>query len=94
MAKPDNRADNEAHLQEHIDHTIANFREAEDYLKAHADEISADEKKVLKPSQQKKETSLCIKALVFVKRNACSSFRFRKGLLFYNSLFSIQMNRQ
>lgn len=41
--KPDNRADNVAHLQNHISNSIENYNEAEDYLAEHADEISANE---------------------------------------------------
>ncbi|GIP20167.1 MULTISPECIES: small acid-soluble spore protein Tlp [Paenibacillus] len=42
--KPDNRADNVKHLQQHIHNSIENYNEAEDYLAEHADEITADEK--------------------------------------------------
>jgi small acid-soluble spore protein (thioredoxin-like protein) len=43
MAKPDNRADNVEHLQEHVKNTIDNLQEAEGYLDEHADEISTEE---------------------------------------------------
>jgi small acid-soluble spore protein (thioredoxin-like protein) len=43
MAKPDNRADNVDHLQEHVKNTIDNLQEAEGYLDEHADEISTEE---------------------------------------------------
>lgn len=58
MAKPDNRADNEEHLQEHIDHTFANLEEAEDYLDEHADEISADEKNVIQAKNERRRESI------------------------------------
>ena len=58
MAKPDNRADNEAHLQEHIDHTIANLHEAEDYLDEHASEITADEKQIIKAKNDRRKESI------------------------------------
>ena len=58
MAKPDNRADNEAPLQEHIDHTIANLHEAEDYLDEHAGEITADEKQVIKAKNDRRKESI------------------------------------
>lgn len=48
MSKPDNQADYEAHLQEHIDHTIANLHEAEAYLDEHASMITAGKKQLLK----------------------------------------------
>jgi small acid-soluble spore protein (thioredoxin-like protein) len=58
MAKPDNRADNEEHLQEHIDHTIANLQEAEDYLDEHADEITADEKDMIESKNERRKESV------------------------------------
>ena len=58
MAKPDNRADNEAHLQEHIDHTIANFYEAEEYLDEHASEISTDEKQAIEAKNERRKHSI------------------------------------
>ena len=58
MAKPDNRADNEAHLQEHIDHTLANLREAEDYLDEHADEITPDEKQAIEAKNDRRKESI------------------------------------
>lgn len=41
MAKPDNREDNVEHLQNAIDHTMQNFREAEDFVAAHEGEMSS-----------------------------------------------------
>jgi small acid-soluble spore protein (thioredoxin-like protein) len=67
LAKPDNRADNEAHLQEHIDHTIANLHEAEDYLDEHADEISDDEREAIKAKNERREES--INAFIAEKRD-------------------------
>jgi small acid-soluble spore protein (thioredoxin-like protein) len=67
MAKPDNRADNEEHLQEHIDHTIGNMHEAEDYLDAHADEITAEEKQNIEAKNERREAS--IEAFVEEKRD-------------------------
>jgi len=58
LAKPDNRADNEAHLQEHIDNTVANLQEAEDYLDEHAGEITADEKQVIKAKNDRRKESI------------------------------------
>ena len=58
MAKPDNRADNEAHLQDHIDHTIVNLREAEDYLDEHADEITPDEKHSIEAKNDRRKASI------------------------------------
>lgn len=67
MAKPDNRADNEVHLQEHINHTLANLREAEDYLDEHADEISADEKQDIEAKNERRKES--INAFIAEKRD-------------------------
>jgi small acid-soluble spore protein (thioredoxin-like protein) len=58
LSKPDNRADNEAHLQEHIDHTLSNLRETEDYLDEHADEITAEEKQVLEDKNDRRLESI------------------------------------
>lgn len=58
MAKPDNRADNEAHLQEHIDHTLANLRRTEDYLDEHAEEISTEEKENLESKNERRKESI------------------------------------
>jgi small acid-soluble spore protein (thioredoxin-like protein) len=67
MAKPDNRADNEVHLQQHIDHTMANLREAEDYLDEHADEITAKEKRGIEAKNDRREES--IKSFVAEKKD-------------------------
>ncbi len=58
LAKPDNRGDNEVHLQQHIDHTIANLREAEDYLDEHADEISSDEVHRIESKNDRRKESI------------------------------------
>ena len=58
VAKPDNRADNEVHLQQHIDHTIVNRHEAEAYLDAHGDEIPANQKKALEQKNQRRAASV------------------------------------
>jgi small acid-soluble spore protein (thioredoxin-like protein) len=58
LAKPDNRADNEAHLQEHIDHTVANLQEAENYLNVHEDEISTDEKQAIEAKNNRRKDSI------------------------------------
>ncbi|MGO4271968.1 small acid-soluble spore protein Tlp [Paenibacillus sp. TAF58] len=58
MAKPDNREDNPARLQNAIDHTIANLHEAEDYLDEHADEITADEKESIESKNERRKESI------------------------------------
>lgn len=67
MAKPDNRADNEVHLQQHIDHTFANLREAEDYLDEHADEITDDEKQAIETKNDRRKES--IKSFIAEKKD-------------------------
>lgn len=58
MAKPDNREDNPARLQNAIDHTIANLNEAEDYLDEHADEITSEEKQSIESKNQRRKESI------------------------------------
>ena len=41
MAKPDDRSDNVEKIQHAISNTVENFREAEDFVQAHRDEMSA-----------------------------------------------------
>lgn len=58
MAKPDNRADNGVHLQQHIDHTVVNMQEAEEYLDEHAGEISANEKQAIEAKNERRKVSI------------------------------------
>ncbi|NHN31709.1 small acid-soluble spore protein Tlp [Paenibacillus agricola] len=58
MAKPDNRADNVAHLQEHLENTEANLQEAEDYLDEHSSELTADEKQVIEAKNERRKKSM------------------------------------
>lgn len=67
MAKPDNRADNDVHLQEHINHTLANLRKAKDYLDEHAGEISAEEKQDIEAKNERRKES--IEAFIAEKRD-------------------------
>lgn len=54
MAKPDDRSDNVEKLQQSIQNTIRNFREGQDYLAEHADEISAGEKSQIEEKNAKR----------------------------------------
>lgn len=54
MAKPDDRSDNVEKLQQSIQNTIRNFREGQDYLAEHADEISAGEKNQIEEKNAKR----------------------------------------
>lgn len=58
LSKPDNRADNELHLQKNIDHTIANLHEAKDYLSEHANEIAGDEKRAIEAKNNRRKESI------------------------------------
>ncbi|TYP72548.1 small acid-soluble spore protein Tlp [Paenibacillus methanolicus] len=58
MAKPDNRADNVAHLQQHVQNTEQNLHEAEQYLDEHADEISATELNDIQVKNEHRKESL------------------------------------
>ncbi|AWX56530.1 MULTISPECIES: small acid-soluble spore protein Tlp [Brevibacillus] len=58
MAKPDDRSDNAEKLQQMISNTEENIRESEDYLSAHAGEISAEEKATLEAKNQRREESI------------------------------------
>ncbi|WP_435925177.1 small acid-soluble spore protein Tlp [Paenibacillus sp. DYY-L-2] len=54
MAKPDDRSDNVEKLQHSIQNTIRNFREGQDYLAEHADEISTGEKNQIEEKNAKR----------------------------------------
>ncbi|WII38028.1 small acid-soluble spore protein Tlp [Paenibacillus thiaminolyticus] len=58
MPKPDNRADNAAHIQNAIDNTVENLRESEQYLAAHEDEISEGEQAQLKAKNERRRHSI------------------------------------
>lgn len=58
MAKPDNREDNVSHLQEHVQNTIDNLEEAEDYLDEHADEINPSERESIEEKNERRQASI------------------------------------
>ncbi|MGK5508368.1 small acid-soluble spore protein Tlp [Brevibacillus formosus] len=58
MAKPDDRSDNAEKLQQMISNTEENIRESEDYLAAHAGEISGEERANLEAKNQRREESI------------------------------------
>ncbi|MFB9330448.1 small acid-soluble spore protein Tlp [Paenibacillus aurantiacus] len=58
MAKPDNRADNVEHLQQHVQNTEQNLHEAEQYLDEHADEISTTELNDIQVKNEHRKESL------------------------------------
>lgn len=58
MSKPDNRKDNVAHLQNAVQDTIENFREAENYLNEYSDEISTSEKEQILEKNNRRKKSI------------------------------------
>ena len=58
MAKPDNRSDNVEKLQFSIDHTMANLREAEDFLKAHEDEMDIRDEADIRAKNRRREEAI------------------------------------
>ncbi|GAY75679.1 small acid-soluble spore protein Tlp [Sporolactobacillus inulinus] len=58
MAKPDDRSDNWGKIAHNIGNTLQNINETEDYLKAHGDKISEDEKRQLLEKNQRRAESV------------------------------------
>ncbi|MDQ0194673.1 small acid-soluble spore protein Tlp [Paenibacillus wynnii] len=58
MAKPDNRADNVEHLQQHIQDTIENLREGEEYLNEFSSEISSGERNQIEEKNDRRRVSI------------------------------------
>ncbi|WP_141604023.1 small acid-soluble spore protein Tlp [Terrilactibacillus laevilacticus] len=56
--KPDDRSDNVEKIENNIGHTLQNMDEANDYLKAHSDEISAEEKEQIREKNDRREESI------------------------------------
>ncbi|GGH18428.1 small acid-soluble spore protein Tlp [Paenibacillus segetis] len=54
MAKPDDRSDNVQKLNTSIQKTIENYREGQDYLDEHADEITGEEIKQIEKKNTKR----------------------------------------
>lgn len=58
MTELGSKAEKKAHLQEHIQHTVANLHEAENYLDEHSGEISEGMKKVIEAKNKRREESI------------------------------------
>ncbi|MFC9708793.1 small acid-soluble spore protein Tlp [Paenibacillus sp. NPDC056933] len=58
MSKPDNRKDNVEHLQNAVQNTIENYREAKDYLEEFGDEISGQEKAQIEEKNERRKHSI------------------------------------
>ncbi|WP_067621389.1 small acid-soluble spore protein Tlp [Alicyclobacillus acidiphilus] len=54
MAKPDNRKDNVEHLQQALNHTMENMREAETMLEAHGDDMNPKDKAALEQKNRRR----------------------------------------
>lgn len=57
-AKPDNRSDNVRKIQNNIDNTLQNINEAEDYTKAHSEELSTQEKNEILDKNERRRKSI------------------------------------
>jgi small acid-soluble spore protein (thioredoxin-like protein) len=58
MAKPDNRADNVEHLQQSIQNTEENLKEAENYLNEFSSEISSTELNQIEEKNERRKESI------------------------------------
>ncbi|MDN3955864.1 small acid-soluble spore protein Tlp [Sporolactobacillus laevolacticus] len=58
MAKPDDRSDNMEKIAKNIGHTLQNMDEANDFVKAHGNEMSEEEKQQIQEKNQRREQSI------------------------------------
>ncbi|GLG00404.1 protein Tlp [Alicyclobacillus hesperidum subsp. aegles] len=58
MAKPDNRADNVEHLQQALNHTMENIREAETFLAAHGDDMNPKDVSALERKNERRREAI------------------------------------
>ncbi|WP_079530033.1 small acid-soluble spore protein Tlp [Halobacillus hunanensis] len=58
MAKPDDRSNNKERIEKNIGHTLQNMDEANDYVKAHSEEMSQDEMNQIQEKNQRREESI------------------------------------
>lgn len=58
MAKQDDRSDNVEKLQQMIQNTEENLRESRDFLKAHGDEMAAQDRADIQAKNQRREESI------------------------------------
>ncbi|MFZ3577936.1 small acid-soluble spore protein Tlp [Virgibacillus sp. DJP39] len=56
--KPDDRSNNAERIENTIGHTLQNIDEAEDYVNAHAGEISEEEQRQIKEKNRRREESI------------------------------------
>lgn len=58
MPKPDDRSDNAENIERTIGNTLQNMNEAEDYLKAHEDEMSEEQKQQIMNKNDRRRESI------------------------------------
>lgn len=58
MPKPDDRSDNPEKLKEMIDNTLENLNDAEDYLKAHEEQMSEETKQQIREKNERREQAI------------------------------------
>ena len=58
MAKPDDRSDNVRRIAHAIDNTMENLREAEDFVKAHADEMDSRDKADIQAKNERRSDAI------------------------------------
>jgi small acid-soluble spore protein (thioredoxin-like protein) len=58
LAKPDDRSDNVEKIARAIDNTMENMREARDFLKAHGDEMSSENKHSITEKNARRESAI------------------------------------
>jgi small acid-soluble spore protein (thioredoxin-like protein) len=58
MPKPDDRSDNVEKIARAIDNTMENHRDSEDFLKAHGDEMNANDKADLSDKNERREQAI------------------------------------
>jgi small acid-soluble spore protein (thioredoxin-like protein) len=58
MPKPDDRSDNVERIADAIQNTMANLRESEDFLKAHGEEMRAQERAELEAKNARRERAI------------------------------------
>lgn len=56
--KPDNRSNNAERIENTIGHTLQNMDEARDFLKAHSEELSEEEKRRIEEKNERRAHSI------------------------------------
>ncbi|WP_152656631.1 small acid-soluble spore protein Tlp [Oceanobacillus sp. CFH 90083] len=56
--KPDDRSNNTERIENTIAHTLQNMNEAEDFVKAHAEEMNAHDKKDIESKNERRRESI------------------------------------